>query len=396
MKTNILSIAMIVLSGFGFGQYQQYEQYITPFLSAPVESGFFYFTTPNNIQAGQLYTWYKINAPDPDNDMWLIDDHVDSLAGYRHFKYQQAYKNIPVEGAGCIEHYDVEGSLSFINAKIADSINKDPVPLISKDQALFTLLGDIRRENPAVVFAWEDEDWEKQIQMDLDDEHATWYPDAELIWAIDTMKNVQLVIPGSRYTLAYKIPITTVEPEDETSYYYVDANTGEILKAISTHYHDGPAAVTGYGTRIIDTRWKGGFTQGWILHANDATRNIHTKKNPNGTNTWWTVSEVKTSDDNWSNTYETETSTHYHVCTSWDYYRNTFGRTGQNNEGREIRVSSQWGVTNAEFSLGGGSHNRLKFGKTELMADYGLEPSVVAHEFTHGVIYHSTNLLIPV
>lgn len=69
MKTKFLTTTIIILAKLSFGQYQQYEQYLTPFLSAPIESGFFYFVTPNNIQAGQLYNWYKANAPDPDNSM---------------------------------------------------------------------------------------------------------------------------------------------------------------------------------------------------------------------------------------------------------------------------------------------------------------------------------------
>lgn len=391
MRTNIITVICIVLSKLSFGQYQQYEQYITPFLSAPIESGFFYFTTPNNFQAGQLYQLYRQNAPDLNNNMILIDQHVDSLIGYTHYKYQQTYMNIPIEGTGCIEHYDTNGSLSYINAKIADSIKKSHIPKISKDKAIDGLIKSLKKEG--IVFAWEDEDWEKQMQLDNDDEHATWYPSAKLIWAIDTMKNVQLIIPGNRFTLAYKIPVTIVSPEYETFYYYINANTGDILKVNSTHRHDGPATIPGYGTRIIDTRWKGGFTQGYILNTNDATRNIHTKKNHNGTAAWWTISETKTSNDVWGLTYETETATHYHVSNSWDYFRNVFGRTGQDNSGREIRVRSQWNQNNAVYTANpSSSFAEMIFGKTSSNRDWGTEPSVVAHEFTHGVIYHTTDL----
>lgn len=392
MKTKILTILCIVLTKLSFGQYQQYEQYLTPFLSAPIESGFFYFTTPNNIQAGQLYNWYKINAPDPDNSMWLIDEHIDSLVHFKHFKYQQAYKNIPVEGAGCIEHYDTNGSLSFINAKIADSINKDPNPKISHKEAISSLIKILKKEDEKIQFAWESEDWEKQIKLDHNNELATWYPTVELIWAIDTMKNVQLVIPGSRYNLAYKISITTLNPSYETIVYFLNANTGSILKSQSTSMNDGPANIQGYGSRIIDTRWKGGFTQKYILETNDATRVIHTKKNPNGSSAWWVLDNTTDNDDNWGYSYDTETTTHYFVSKAWDYFRNTFGRTGQNNASREIRVRTQWNQNNADFVPEGGSNNTLRFGYTSSGGHYGAEPSVVAHEFTHGVTYHSSNL----
>lgn len=41
MKAKIITLVCIVLSKFGFGQYQQYEQYITPYLTSPIESGLY-------------------------------------------------------------------------------------------------------------------------------------------------------------------------------------------------------------------------------------------------------------------------------------------------------------------------------------------------------------------
>ena len=394
MKTNLNTIVFIVLAKLSFGQYQQYIQYISPYLSDSIQSGFFYFNTPNTFQAGQLYQLYRQNAPDLNNNMVLIDQHVDSLAGLSHLKYQQTYMDIPIEGAGCIEHYDTQGSLLFINAKVADVIKKDHRPRIKGKIAIDKLIDKLKK-NERIVFAWEDKDWETQIQLDNDDPLATWYPTAELIWAVDTLKDIQLINPGTRYNLAYKISITLSQPEFETFIYYVDANTGGILKFNSTHINDGPAGVYGYGSKIIDTQWKGGFTQKYILQTNDATRVIHTKKDESNQTPWWVLSNVKDGDDIWGNTYLTETSTHYHVANSWDFFRTVFGRTGQNNQSRKIRVRTQIGgqnMNNAFFQPNGGSHNKLSFGKTVYGADYGMEPSVVAHEFTHGVTHHTSNL----
>jgi Zn-dependent metalloprotease len=104
MKTLIVSL-FIVLSKISFGQFAQYEQLLTPYLSKPIESSFFYFNTPNNFQAGSLYQNYRQSLPDLNNNMVLIDHHIDSLAGYTNYKYQQTFMNVPIEGAGCIEHY---------------------------------------------------------------------------------------------------------------------------------------------------------------------------------------------------------------------------------------------------------------------------------------------------
>ena len=390
MTSKIITILFLVLAKISFGQFQQYVQYLAPYLSDSIQSGFFYFNTPNNFQAGALYQMYRLNVPDLNNNMVLIDQHVDSLAGLKHYKYQQTFMDIPIEGAGCIEHYDSNGSLLFINAKVADSIKKSHEPKIGEKEAIESLLEELSSLE-GVKFAWESDEWEQQIRIDYADSNATWYPTAELIWAVDTIKNMQMIISGSRYTLAYKIPITIIDPEFETINYYVDANSGYVLKFKSTRIYDGPAGVYGYGSKIIDTQWKGGFTQKYILQTNDATRVIHTKENPNGNTAWWLLDNTKDADDNWGNAYLTETSTHYHVSKCWDYYRNTFGRIGQNNASREVRVRTQWAVNNAYFAPGGSDHNDLTFGKSGGW-DYGMEPSVVAHEFTHGVTHHTANL----
>lgn len=391
MKKRIITIVCLAFAKLSFGQYDQYEYLLTPYLSRPIESGYFYFSTPNNIQAGSLYQFYKTSVPDLINDMQLIDVHTDELVGLKHFKYQQLYKTVPVEGAGCIEHYQADGSLQFINAKIADSIESDAIPKITAKQAIEDLITKLDTD-PALVFAWESADWEQDRRLDYGDSSATYYPTAELIFAIDEFDNMALVLDGDRYTLAYKIAITIIEPEYETFNYFVDAVTGDILKIRSTHVHDGPAAVYGYGSRVIDTQWKGQLFGGhYILKTNDATRVIHTKKNPSGGTPFWQLDNTTDGDDQWQNFYLTETSTHYHVSTSWDYFRNVFGRTGQNNESREIHVRTQWTDYNADF-VPDGNHNNLRFGKSASGWDFGLEPSIVAHEFTHGVTYHSSNL----
>jgi len=390
MRTKIITILFIAIAKLSFGQYQQYQQLLTPYLADSIQSGFFYFNTPNNFPAGVLYQLYRQSVPDLNNNMILIDQHVDSLAGLTHFKYQQTFMNVPIEGAGCIEHYDKYGSLLFINAKIADSIKSEVAPRITAKEAIQRLISELQRDERN-KFAWESDEWEQQIRIDQADSNATWFPTAELIWAIDTLKNVHLVIPGYRYKLAYQISITTIDPF-ETIIYYIDANNGSILKIQSTCIYDGPANIQGYGSKIIDTQWKGGFTQKYILQTNDASRVIHTKKNPNGSTAWWLLDNTKDNDDNWGTSFDTETTTHYHVSNSWDYFKNVFGRTGQNNQGREVRVRTQWANSNASFTPGGSDHNDLKFGSTSLGGYYGAEPSVVAHEFTHGVTHHSSNL----
>lgn len=387
MKTKkLLIFGCLALSNLGFSQLDEYESTQTSMISEPEQNGWMFYIQPNNHQPGHCFDHYKMEKNDVKNDMILLDIHVDSLAHYKHYKFQQTFKGVPVEGAGCIEHFAPNGSLIFSNHKHAISLEINVLPTYNQDQILDVLFGQLP---PNLHFAWEHPHWEQQIRIDEADSNATWYPVPELLIAIDTLKEMGSDIEGSRYRLAYKIKIKTISPTVKSTIYYIDAHTGEIFRVEDGQIHDGPAEVYGYGNRIIDTRWSGGFTQKYILHTNDETRNIHTKKNPSGL--WLLASETKDADDNWGNTYLTETSTHYHVSTCWDFYRNVFGRIGQNNLSREIRVSTQIEQANAYFEPDGGSHNNLVFGKDGGW-DFGMEPSIVAHEFTHGVTHHTSNL----
>jgi hypothetical protein len=73
MKKSIITIVCLAFAKLSFAQYDEYESLLTPYLSRPIESGYFYFSTPNNIQAGSLYQFYKTSVPDLINDMLLID-----------------------------------------------------------------------------------------------------------------------------------------------------------------------------------------------------------------------------------------------------------------------------------------------------------------------------------
>src|SRR3989338_500913 len=388
MKKRIITILCLAFAQMSFGQYQQYEYLLTPYLSRPIESGFFYFNPPNNIQAGSPYQYYKAAVPDLVNDMLLIDHHTDQLVGLTHYKYQQLYKNIPVEGAGCIEHYQEDGSLQFINAKIADSIISDGIPKITGRDAIDGLIQKLKGD-PKIVFAWESASWEQQIRTDQADSSATWYPTAELIFAIDEIKDMTLEIDGDRYKLAYKILITTIQPTYESHYYYVDAVTGDILKVRSTHI-DITGDVYSYGAQNLDAKWRGGFIQKYELDAEDNGHNYHTKKFVSSTTAWDDMDDTRDASTNWGSTYLTETSTHFHVGESWDYFRDEFGRNGTNGAGSELHVYTQIGVVNALYD---GIGNDVYFGTALTAYDLGMEPSVVGHEFTHGVTHHTAGLV---
>ena len=378
---------------FSYGQLGQFTNVLNQFFSAPEESGFMYFQTPNQYAPGQCFSYYKMAVSDIDNDMLLLESHTDSMVGMTHYKFQQLYKGLTVEGAGCIEHFDAEGSLVFTNAKYAVDLEIDPNPTIPKESAVETLL---KLLPDSLEYAWNDSTLEAQFQIIKNNPLATYYPNAELLIAIDNYNHVNFNIPASRYTLAYKIKVATANPL-ELKTYYLDANTGQILKITTPHIEDiGPAGAYGYGTQnIIDTKWFGGFSQHYRLVAEHSGHNFETRKgdDPFLLAYWGDLIQHNDNDDDWGNVYLTETSAHYFTQVSWDYFQN-FGRNGFDNNGHFLEVRTQWQSNNAAFNYDNNyfPYPRISFGKINGF-DYSWEPSVVAHEFTHGITHFTANLV---
>lgn len=391
MKTrNLFLVGFLFISNLGLSQLDSFEVTLAPMFSIPAQDGWMYFNTPNNYQPGECFQYYKTQQNDTKNDMLLLNEHVDSLAYYKHYKFQQLYKGVPVEGAGCIEHFDPSGNLIFTNAKHAIDIEEDIVPTYNPQQIIDILLNQLP---PSNHYAWEHPLWEQQIKEDNKDSTATWYPEPKLMLAIDEVKNMGGGIDGSRYKLVYKIPLLILTPIQKSIIYYVDAHTGAIHKERTTVEENVYADVYGYGNRLIDAAWKGGFVQKFYLKAEDGNHNIHTKKFVPNNSPWGSWPETQKSGDQWGDTYLTETSAHYHATNTWDYFYFTFGRNGYDGNGLELRVATQYPGNNAYYYYPANSPHYLIFGQPAPGYDYGSEPSVVAHEFAHGITKYTAGLI---
>lgn len=391
MKTRkLLLLGLLSISNLGFSQLDSFEVTLAPMFSIPEQDGWMYFNTPNNYQPGACFQYYKTQRNDVKNDMLLLDVHVDSLAFYKHYKFQQLYKGVPVEGAGCIEHFDQSGNLIFTNAKHAIDIQEDVIPNYTAQQIIDVLLNQLPNN---YHYAWEHPLWEQQIQADNQDSTATWYPSPKLMLAIDEVKDMGGDIDGARYNLVYEIPVLILTPTKKYIVYYVDAHTGIIFKERASIEENVYADVYGYGNRLIDAEWQGGFVQKFYLFASDGNHNIHTKKYVPGNSPWGNWPDTKKAGPNWGSTYLTETSAHYHTTNTWDYFYSTFGRNGYDGNGLELRVATQYPDNNAFYSYPANSPHYLVFGKSGTGYDYGFEPSVVAHEFTHGITKFTAGLI---
>lgn len=300
--------------------------------------------------------------------------------------------NIPIEGAGCIEHFSKNDVLDFINAKVAVDIKDSPKPSITDRKSIDLLISTLEKENKDIRFPWDDPKWEEQIQLDLNDPNATWFPTAELIWAIDNYNDVGFIIEGIRYKLCYKIPITFISPEFESFDYYIDAQTGNVLyqrpRQISIY-----ADIYAYGTQWLDAMWHGGFIYKYELNTDNNGHHLETKAFQGYNIPWNNISPIrKNGGGNWGTDYQKETSAHFHISNSWDFFRDQYGRHGIDNNNTKVRVMTQLPEVNAFYFYPPEYPYYFMFGYSPANYSLSFEPSIVGHEFTHGLTKFTAGL----
>jgi Zn-dependent metalloprotease len=301
IKRVIIFLNVLIINAFSYGQLDQFTTILSPYFSKPEVSGFMFFQTPNNLPAGQCFQYYKSSAGDVNNDMVLEKDWIDPQLNMHHYKYIQTYKDIKLEGVGCIEHFDSQGSLVFTNAKHAVNLTQNATPVLSEEQAFKILVNHLSNNNLSP--AWDDFYWELDVKVEQEDSNATLKPTGELIFAVDALSSFTFNVDGSRYTLAYKFDVVTINPYDNKSY-YIDANTGQVIKVTSNIFNDGPATVHNapllQTTQTIDTRHRGFPNNDWVLETDNGNKHVHTKYHNNNLS-WIILSEIADNDDNWIN-----------------------------------------------------------------------------------------------
>ncbi|MEQ9188794.1 MAG: M4 family metallopeptidase [Cryomorphaceae bacterium] len=345
-------------------------------------SGLFIFQS-NKVLKGDLFKLYqKYWVNDTFNTAVETQSWQDSKLNYNHYKYQQNYYNIPVEGAEFIEH-ESDGYIIAATGKLADLHNTPPSSAISYTEAVSIVLDSL--DNTNLKYAWDDLDWETELQSELNDPSATYFPPGKVMWALDAgIEGVTPVFLNENFRLAWVITVSTIDPFSETDY-YVDVSTKAIFKSTTSTCSNGPANVEYYGNQTIDTRPK---NSKFILHTDDNGRNVHTKYA--SSIPWSMKSNVKDDDDNWGTNEQVATTAHHTVTAAWDFFDDYFDYQGCDNNGGKVRVLANWSTDNANYSHSSiAGWDRLRFGNlTENFATY----DIASHEYGHGINKHTANL----
>lgn len=321
----------------------------------------------------------ELNISNPREAFSITSISEDEL-GHRHVRFNQRYKGIRVYNSDFYVH--LSGKQEIIHGNYADiRSNINTTPLIKPETALETVMADLSAQTKLIALT-------PELQKFLE------YQGPQ----IDTVI-FQTPKSFTRFSLAYHI---TIRPNylEEWSY-FVDANTGKILKKINNTNYDGPFTANALDLngvqQAINTYLESGkyymmdVSQSMFSAAkNDGYILTLDAQNSNTSN--FKYAQITSTNNTWNN--KTAVSAHYNAIHAYKFFKNTFNRNSINGTGGSI-IS----FINVAEEDGSSMENAFWNGK---MAFYGnggtaFKPlagalDVAAHELGHGVIGNTANL----
>lgn len=310
---------------------------------------------------------------------------TDQIGGTHH-RYQQTYKDIPIEGAIYLIH-EKQGLARRANGHLVRGILADATPNLTEEEALAMALASVNAQQ----YAWQSEATENTMKAVKGDPNASFYPQAELVWVAPYFfENAEV----ADYRLAYKFDIYAIRPH-QRKYVYIDAKMGNIITKISRlHDSSNCQATSNYACSNpinikVDTlvHPTTGATY-YTLIDNDRGGGIETFSNNNlgGGHTFYVLDTNCPFDAD-----PTSSEVHWATEQTFDYFKNEHNRNSF--DGNNAKVLS---LTHYDADLNNASWN----GTWLVYGDGSGNPftsltavDVVAHEFSHAVTDNSADLI---
>lgn len=183
------------------------------------------FKDNTNINPVTIFIELKPAFDLKENDkMVLYETEKDDL-GFTHFRYQQYYRNIKIDGGTYNVHTDKNGITYAANGKILTGIAINIVPVLSTKQAIDLTLKYIN----AKEYMWQSKLWEKDLKERTGKSDTTYYPIPQLVIREIKHKNVKSNAQDKNYFLVYRLDIYSSSP-NYSQRVFIDANTGKVLE----------------------------------------------------------------------------------------------------------------------------------------------------------------------
>ena len=346
-------------------------------------TGFDYFD--KNIAPEILFAKFQNELGLTPFDYFKLTRREGDNIGFTHYRYQQYYKNIKVEGAEYILHYKT-GELTKGNGYLALNITLGVIPTVSESEALKKALLTV----PAKLYLWENKEEEQLIKIKKKDSTATNAPFVELIIYSPNSQGKRV---NSNYKLCYRTVINTIQPSKDAIEIYIDAHTGDIIRKKSLIQSCNSTSIcTPYnGSQSIRTASLKG------LHNDCIAQGLSTRLiNSNGE-----ILEIASSTGNWcANKLETFAATlHWISEKTFDYYlkKHGMGNFGVDNNGILMTAYLSDNASNSKASWNPVDLALTSYKGDAMLIDasnYFVAIDIVGHEWTHGVTQFSSNLRI--
>ncbi|MFH1320460.1 MAG: M4 family metallopeptidase [Bacteroidota bacterium] len=344
--------------------------------------GFIKFRSGSEIEYDAFENWLeRIFKVEENLGLKLLRYETDRL-GDTHYRYQQIFKSIPVEGAVYIAHVK-NGVVRSLNGTIFNSLDLNPNPAISKDQARNKALNYV----DADMYKWQIPEEEQHLKSETNDPNATYYPRGELVF-VPYKGNFS----SADYLLAYKFDIYASEPLYR-AYVFVDAVTGEVVfenKRIHIADVTGTAVTAYSGTQTITADSYSGY---YRLREAGRGNGIETYDMNEGTN-YGSAVDFTDGDNFWNNVNanldQYATDAHLGAEMTYDYFYLEHGRNSIDGSGFMLRSYVHYDNSYANAFWDG---QRMTYGDGS--GSYGpfTALDITAHEIGHGLCEFTANLV---
>ncbi|MFC1480631.1 M4 family metallopeptidase [Candidatus Neomarinimicrobiota bacterium] len=316
-----------------------------------------------------------------DDDRMDIQHTTEDDLGFTHYRFQQKYKGVKVEGAEMLVHAR-DGYAARTNGNIVTGLNLSIRPGISEEAAINTAIAAVEAE----TFMWDSPE-ESILRETTSDSTASYYPAAEFV-ITRSIEGEDLL--AHNFRLAYKVDVYSLVPFDGKAV-YIDAQSGAVFKTPPLIHNATGSVSTNYnGTQNFETTYITADDE-YILKDESRGNGIHVKEYSSG-------DDYKDADNNWDSDTRYPASGLWAAEMSFDYFLEEFGRDVSDdfavvtdNPGAEIDIRYRTNYRNADWS-----GYVLTLGDGDAPSGYDTYPwvslEVLGHEFTHIIGDNSSQL----
>ncbi|MEO5642342.1 MAG: M4 family metallopeptidase [Bacteroidia bacterium] len=337
-----------------------------------------------NIPATEIFERLRTPLKMQQEDSWKLRRADKDQLGFTHFRYNQYFNEVKVEGGEYLVH-EKNGRVESVNGMWMDGIALNTTPALPESVALQFALNFTN----AQLYKWQVPADEAAIKHIRNDVNATWYPTGELV-IICADNNIS----NRDYRLAWKYDVYALKPFGR-KYIYVDAQSGAIV-ATSDRIHeaDVPATGTSLYSGTVNFTCDNNAPGQYRMHETGRGNGIETYNANLSTNSA-NATEFTNTSATWTATANYDNAAydaHWGAEKTFDYYSLLHGRNGIDDAGLLMvsYVHYDSGLNNAfwdgtSMSYGDGTHTPGNFNSLVAI-------DVCGHEFSHGVTEYTCNL----